>query len=82
MSHLYFMQQDGPQPEEPEDEKPILHMGGAQAIYTEAIPDQIQYTALGHLHQHQTVSSNHHLWFIAAAPWLTVLPRLINKNMW
>ncbi|MGI9544047.1 MAG: metallophosphoesterase family protein [Cyclobacteriaceae bacterium] len=57
MSHLYFMQQDGPKPEEPEDEKPILHMGGAQAIYTEAIPDQIQYTALGHLHQYQTVSS-------------------------
>jgi len=56
MSHLYFMQQDGPQPEEPDDEKPILHMGGAQAVYTEAVPHQIQYTALGHLHQHQTVS--------------------------
>ncbi len=34
-------------PEEPEDEKPILHVGGAQAVYTENIPRQIQYTALG-----------------------------------
>jgi exonuclease SbcD len=38
-------------PEEPEDEKPILHVGGAQAIFTENVPKQIQYTALGHLHR-------------------------------
>ena len=40
-------------PEEPEDEKPILHIGGAQAVYTDNIPSQIQYTALGHLHRKQ-----------------------------
>lgn len=56
MAHLYFMQKDGPAPEEPEDEKPILHMGGAQAIYTEDIPAQMQYVALGHLHRFQTVA--------------------------
>ena len=55
MAHLYFMQKGGEQPEEPEAEKPILHMGGAQEVYTENIPKQIQYTALGHLHRQQTV---------------------------
>ena len=57
MAHLYFMQKDGILPEEPDDEKPILHMGGAQAIYAENIPGQIQYVALGHLHRHQLVSA-------------------------
>ena len=56
MAHLYFMQKDGVPPEEPDDEKPILHMGGAQAIYTENIPEQLQYAALGHLHRYQVVS--------------------------
>ena len=58
MAHLYFMEKGGPAPEEPEDEKPILHMGGAQAIYSESIPKQIQYTALGHLHRYQWVAKN------------------------
>ncbi|HEU19219.1 MAG TPA: exonuclease subunit SbcD [Deltaproteobacteria bacterium] len=58
ISHLYFMQKGGEKPEEPEAEKPILHMGGAQEVYTENIPEQIQYTALGHLHRRQTVDSD------------------------
>jgi len=28
-----------------------LHVGGAQVIYSDNIPNQIQYTALGHLHR-------------------------------
>jgi exonuclease SbcD len=44
-------------PEEPSDAKPILHVGGAQAIYTENIPEQIQYTAAGHLHRMHPVDS-------------------------
>ncbi len=56
VAHLYFMEKDGEVPEEPDGEKPILHMGGAQAIYTENIPEQIQYVALGHLHRYQTVA--------------------------
>lgn len=56
MAHLYFMQKDGVPPEEPDDEKPILHMGGAQAIYTDLIPEQMQYAALGHLHRHQLIA--------------------------
>lgn len=58
VAHLYFMQKGGPAPEEPEDEKPILHMGGAQAIYTENIPRQMQYVALGHLHRFQVIDEN------------------------
>ncbi len=53
-----MIKKDGPVPEEPEDEKPILHVGGAQAIFTENIPAQIQYTALGHLHRMQEVNDS------------------------
>jgi exonuclease SbcD len=56
VTHLYVSEEGGIQPEEPEDEKPILHIGGAQAIFTKQIPSQIQYVALGHLHRFQTVS--------------------------
>jgi exonuclease SbcD len=50
-----MMQENGMQPEEPEDEKPILFIGGAQAIYSNDIPSEIQYVALGHLHRKQTI---------------------------
>ncbi len=57
VTHLYVMRQDDENPpEEPDDERPILHIGGAQAIYTNNFPSQIQYVALGHLHRYQTVS--------------------------
>ena len=55
MSHLYMMKKGEIPPEEPEDEKPILHVGGAQAIYSENIPPQIQYAAMGHLHRYQVI---------------------------
>jgi len=59
VTHLYVMQKgDGNPPEEPDDERPILHVGGAQAIFTENFPSQIQYVALGHLHRYQSVSKN------------------------
>jgi exonuclease SbcD len=44
-------------PEEPAEEKPILHIGGAQMIFTENIPPQVQYTALGHLHRMHRVDT-------------------------
>lgn len=53
MAHLFMMKEGERPPEEPEDEKPILHIGGAQAVYTSAVPSQIQYVALGHLHRFQ-----------------------------
>jgi len=58
LSHLLVMKKGGELPEEPEDEKPILHVGGAQIVYTENIPKQIQFTALGHLHRKQRVDSD------------------------
>lgn len=58
VSHLFVVKKGEELPEEPVDEKPILHVGGAQAIFTENIPGQVQYTALGHLHRMHRVDSN------------------------
>ena len=57
MAHLYLMKKDAPAPDEPEEEKPILHLGGAQAVYSENIPSQMQYVALGHLHRKQLIDT-------------------------
>lgn len=57
ISHLFFARKGFAPPEEPEDEKPILHVGGAQVIYSENIPPQIQYAALGHLHRKQIIDT-------------------------
>jgi exonuclease SbcD len=56
-AHLYFMKKDGEQEIEPEGERSILHIGGAQAIYSENIPPQMQYVALGHLHRYHRVDN-------------------------
>lgn len=58
-THLYVMKKGDPHPEEePEEERPILHIGGAQAIYTENFPKQVHYVALGHLHRYHSVDKN------------------------
>lgn len=59
-THLFVISRESVIPEEPEDEKPILHVGGAQAIYTENFPEGIQYVALGHLHRKQLIKSIKH----------------------
>lgn len=54
VGHFFFMKEgDKPEPE-PESERPILHVGGTQAIYTKNLPPQLQYAALGHLHRYHT----------------------------
>ena len=58
ITHLFVVKNGGEIPEEPDDEKPILHVGGAQAVFTGNIPPQIQYTALGHLHRMHQVDSH------------------------
>lgn len=58
LTHLFMVKKGDALPEEPADEKPILHVGGAQAVYTENIPEQIQYSALGHLHRMHRIDSN------------------------
>ena len=56
VGHFFFMK-EGEKPEaEPESERPILHVGGTQALFTDHLPSQIQYAALGHLHRYHTVS--------------------------
>lgn len=55
--HLFFQRKGEPTDEEPDDEKPILHVGGAQAIYSSNIPSQIDYVALGHLHKYQVIDT-------------------------
>jgi DNA repair protein SbcD/Mre11 len=57
MAHLFFMPENGVRPEEPEDEKPILTVGGATEMYPQNLPPQLQYAALGHLHRPHTVAS-------------------------
>ena len=53
VAHLFVMKRGGMQPEESDDERSILQVGGASVVYTDMIPMQVQYTALGHLHRHQ-----------------------------
>lgn len=51
VTHLFMVKNGAAMPEEPEEEKPINHVGGAQAIFTANVPKQMQYVALGHLHR-------------------------------
>jgi len=57
VAHLFLMQKGGQKFEESDDEKSIAGPGGAQVINSENIPSGIQYTAMGHLHQHHEVAS-------------------------
>ncbi|MCC9041410.1 exonuclease subunit SbcD [Myroides sp. M-43] len=50
ISHLYMMNRNGELLDEPDGEKP-LKIGNADIIYSDIIPEQVQYTALGHLHR-------------------------------
>ena len=68
VSHLFMVKKGDELPEEPEDEKPILHVGGAQAVYTENIPAKIQYTALGHLHRMHRVDNNSNPVYYSGSP--------------
>ncbi|OBW39779.1 Nuclease SbcCD subunit D [Chryseobacterium sp. MOF25P] len=57
MAHLYMNKKDAPILEEPEGEKPIK-IGNADLIFSDIIPPQIQYTALGHLHAFQNIGTD------------------------
>jgi exonuclease SbcD len=57
VSHLYMNKKGGPVLEEPEGEKP-LRIGFADTVFTDCIPHQIQYTALGHLHRYQEIGGH------------------------
>lgn len=60
MGHFFFVEEGSTSPldAEPESERPILHVGGTQSLFTQQLPTSIQYAALGHLHRYQTVSKS------------------------
>ena len=55
-AHLYMNKKGAPILEEPEGEKPIK-IGNADLVFSESIPAQIQYTALGHLHAFNNIGT-------------------------
>lgn len=56
MAHLYMNKKGATILEEPDGEKPIK-IGNADLIFSESIPAQIQYTALGHLHAFNNIGT-------------------------
>ncbi len=67
VTHLYMLRRGGEILEEPDGEKP-LKIGNADLIYSDAIPSQIQYTALGHLHRYQNVGTDEQPAVYAGSP--------------
>lgn len=58
LGHFFFVKEGTTPEKEPESERPILHVGGTQALYTSNIPSQIQYAALGHLHRYHATTKS------------------------
>ncbi|MEX2591986.1 MAG: exonuclease subunit SbcD [Anditalea sp.] len=58
IGHFFFIKEGEKPDPEPESERPILHVGGTQALYTRNIPSQVQYAALGHLHRYHACDEN------------------------
>ncbi|MDO5655982.1 MAG: exonuclease subunit SbcD [Flavobacteriaceae bacterium] len=58
MTHLYMNKRGTVPLDEPDGEKPIK-IGNADMIYSDAVPPQIQYVALGHLHGHINIGTEH-----------------------
>lgn len=56
LTHLFMQAKGGAELEEPEGEKP-LKVGNASIIFSDIIPNEIQYTALGHLHRYHNIGT-------------------------
>src|SRR5690606_41648610 len=54
-AHLYMLQRGGEVLEEPEGDKP-LKIGNSDIVYSDNIPRQIKYIALGHMHRFIPIS--------------------------
>lgn len=67
MTHLYMNKKGAPLLDEPEGEKP-LKIGNADLIFSDSIPPQIQYTALGHLHRFQNIGTDEKPVVYASSP--------------
>ena len=66
-THLFMNPKNGELLEEPEGERPI-RIGNADMIYTNAIPLQMQYTALGHLHGFKNIGTEEKPIVYASSP--------------
>ena len=66
-AHLFMNPKNGELLEEPEGERPI-RIGNADMIYTNAIPPQVQYTALGHLHGFKNIGNEEKPIVYASSP--------------
>ena len=66
-AHLFMNPKNGELLEEPEGERPI-RIGNADMIYTNAIPLQMQYTALGHLHGFKNIGTEEKPIVYASSP--------------
>lgn len=58
VAHQFIVKRGGQVYSESESERSILHVGGSESIFTDAFPVQIQYVALGHLHNRITVQED------------------------
>ena len=67
MTHLYMNKKGAALLQEPDGEKPIK-IGNADLIYSDTIPSQIQYTALGHLHACQNIGTKEKPVVYASSP--------------
>ena len=67
MTHLFMNPKQGAPLEEPDGERPI-RIGNADMIYTDIVPSQIQYTALGHLHGFKNIGSEEKPIVYASSP--------------
>lgn len=56
ITHLYMNRPGSELLEEPEGER-ALNVGTADLVWTTAIPPQVQYAALGHLHRYQNLGT-------------------------
>src|SRR5699024_10440279 len=56
-THLFMTERGSAPMEEPDGEKP-LNIGNADVVCSDAVPREIQYAALGHLHRYQDVGSH------------------------
>lgn len=52
MTHLFVTNQQPDMPEEDEEERSVLTLGGAQEVFVSGFPKGLHYGALGHIHSH------------------------------
>jgi DNA repair protein SbcD/Mre11 len=68
LSHHFFISKGYKVKESPDEEKPIVFVGGTQAIDISSIPPQINYTALGHLHRQQNTGPTERNVYYSGSP--------------